>query len=230
MLKKVIYTTAIPFLFAACAMIPESGERAGRPIIERHTLKELRDQNVIKQEKDYSCGSAALATLLIYYFGEKTSEEAILGMLFDGLTEEEKKSKTLKGFSLLDLKKVAERMGYRAAGFKLSVDQLMRLSAPVIVFVEPQGYKHFAVLRGMSGWRRVLLADPSRGNLRMSLERFTDEYRGVVFVLGKAGEDTLKEYPLAVHPNGDYGQPEMLRFNGQLDLGTFANVLPLRLR
>jgi predicted double-glycine peptidase len=38
----------------------------------------LRDQNVVLQRFDYSCGAGALATLMRYYFGDAVSEEAIL--------------------------------------------------------------------------------------------------------------------------------------------------------
>jgi hypothetical protein len=62
----------------------------------------------------------------------------------------------------------------------------------------------------------------------MSLENFLDEWTGVIFVLGKVGEEHIREYPLAIRDNDEYGQPELLRFNGQLDLGTFMNMLPLR--
>lgn len=129
---------------------------------QRHTLKQLRDQYVVKQQLDYSCGSAALATLMLYYFGERTSEEAILDKLFAPLNEKQRKIKAKRGFSLLDLRNVAQSMGYEAAGFKLPARELSHLSAPVIVHLEVEGYKHFAVLRGMS-WRRVYLADPHAG-------------------------------------------------------------------
>ena len=217
---------AVSLTLAGCILTPDWSER-GNAILQRHTLKELRDMNVVKQEMDYSCGSAALATLMIYYFGERTSEKEILDLLMSPMTEEERKKKSLSGFSLLDLKQVALHKGYRAAGFKISQNQLVRLAAPVIVLVEVEGYKHFAVMKGVS-WRRVHLADPARGNLRMSLERFLDEWSGIIFVLGIKGEEHLKEYPLALKHNEDYGQPELLRFTGQLDLGTYFNILPLR--
>ena len=213
-------------LLTGCAMSQEWFSQSEHSV-QRHTLKELRDLNVVKQEKDYSCGSAALATLMIYYFGDQITEQEILDRLNSFMTEDERQNKTLVGFSLLDLKKAAQSMGYTAAGFKLLPEQLVRLNAPVIAFVEPRGYKHFAVLRGMS-WRRVYLADPARGNLRMSLEQFLDEWKGIIFVLGKPGEEQIRDYPLAIRHNEDYGQPELFRFNGQLDLGTFINMLPLR--
>ncbi len=178
---------------------------------KRHTLKELRDQYVVKQQLDYSCGAAALATLMVYYYGEHTSEKEILELLNTRLAtmpKEEQDRKKRIGFSLLDLKIVAQQKGYRAAGFKLTIDQLPQLLAPVIVHVRPFGYYHFAVLRGVAG-DRVYLADPGRGNLRMSMERFLDEWQGVVFVLGKAGEEKITHYSLALSRGIDYPLPRL---------------------
>jgi hypothetical protein len=191
-----------------------------------HTIKELRDLHVVKQQKDYSCGAAALATLMIYYFGERTSEEEILNLLQSRLTEQERRHKAVSGFSLLDLKRVAEAKGYRAAGFRLTPAQLAQLEAPVIVFVEPFGYKHFAVYRGMDRGR-IYLADPSRGNLRMSFDRFLDEWSGVVFVLGREGEEAITDYPLRV-PRPDRVQPELAGFQDVLDLESLIRTLPQR--
>ena len=200
----------------------------GEPRVLDHTLKELRDQHIVKQREDYSCGSAALATLIRYYFGDETSEKEILDFIQRPLSEEEKKQKALRGFSLLDLKKAAQHKGYRAAGFKLALPQLLQVMAPVIVCLEPLGYKHFAVDRGMDRGR-IYLADPARANLRMSIDRFLNEWLGIIFVLGKAGpgEEQLRDYPLLV-PQPPYVQFELARFNGLLDLGMMLQTLPLR--
>ena len=194
----------------------------------RHTLKELRDQYVVKQHLDFSCGAAALATLMTYYFGEETSEDEILNLLVAQLTKDERKLKASKGFSLLDLKHAAEAKGYQAAGFKLTIEQLTKLAAPVIVFVQPLGYKHFAVLRGTDRGR-VFLADPARGNLRMSIGRFLSEWDGIVFALGKPGEEDITTYPLAP-PRPDLIQPELLRVGRLLDMGASTTDLAVRSR
>ena len=192
----------------------------------RHTLKELRDRYVVKQKEDYSCGAAALATLFLYYYEEDTSEREILKMLEAQISEEEWPTKSVQGFSLLDLKGVAKTKGFRAAGFELTIEQLAQLAAPVIVFIEPLGYKHFAVLRGIDRGR-VYLADPSRGNLRMSVHRFMEEWSGIVFVLGKNGEEHLKDYPLAL-PRPHVLNPELRRFGPMLRLGRTIQGLNLR--
>ena len=92
----------------------------------------------------------------------------------------------------------------------------MQLAAPVIVFIQPLGYVHFAVLRGIDRGR-LFLADPARGNLRMSIARFLGEWDGIVFVLGKAGEENIKTYPLAL-PRPEHIQPELLIVDRRLGL------------
>ena len=182
-------------------------------IATRHTVMELRNLNVVQQKLDYSCGAAALATLMKNYFGEDTSEQELLDLLdirIKKLSKEEIARKKKNGFSLLDLKAVANQKGYQAAGFRLTLDQLRQLNTPVIVFVKPFDYHHFAVLRGIAG-DRVFLADPTRGNLRLNSARFLEEYSGIVFVLGKDGEELIKTYKLALSRPDDYVLPDQRR-------------------
>jgi predicted double-glycine peptidase len=207
---------------AAPALTPAgSAPGSGRPV--RHTLQEIRDRNVVKQSLDYSCGAAALATLMTYYFGDRVSESEILRALFAGLSERDAAHKRVSGFSLLDLKRVAEARGYQAAGFRLTFEQLLQVSAPIIVFVEPIGYKHFSVLRGI---RRdvVFLADPIRGNLQMNVARFVGEWSGIVFVLGRPGDESITDYPLAPPDLPDH-RPGLWRVGPMLELGSFARDL-----
>jgi len=166
------------------------------------SLKDLRDQNLVRQRFDFSCGAAALATVLRYVFAEDIGEADILQALFESLSEEERAVAADTGFSLLDLQRVAQGRGYRAAGFRLRPDQLDALAGPVIVYIEPRGYRHFAVLRGIRG-DRAYLADPSRGNVRLPLYRFVDDWlqddgTGIIFVVEPDSglPDTIN--PLAV--------------------------------
>ena len=190
----------------ALAAEPETGASRSSMGVRRHSLKELRDQYVVKQRLDYSCGAAALATLMRYYFGDATSEHDVLRLLVARLDADERRVREMRGFSLLDLKYAAEALGYQAAGFKLTVADLVKLAAPVIVFVRPLNYAHFAVLRGISGGR-VFLADPARGNVRMSIGRFQGEWEGIVFVLGKPGEERIGTHRLSVPRRDDIDPP-----------------------
>ena len=64
-----------------------SGLRIDQPA---KSMKDLRDQNVVKQRFDFSCGAAALATLLHYGFGNSVTEAQVMVGLFDLPTEAEK--------------------------------------------------------------------------------------------------------------------------------------------
>lgn len=186
------------------------------------TIKDLRDQNVVKQRYDFSCGAAALATLLRYGFGESVTEAQILIALFDRLTEEEKKVTRSIGFSLLDLQRVAQARSFNAQGFRLEAGQLSMLGGPVIVYIEPRGYKHFAVLRGVRG-DRVYLADPSRGNIRLPMHTFLDSWlqqdgKGIIFVVEPTAGVTSGSTPLTL-AKAALSRPEIMSAREMLAVG-----------
>jgi predicted double-glycine peptidase len=161
------------------------------------TWKEFRNQNIIMQQLDYSCGAAALATLMRYYFQEDIIEKEVLEDITNHLDKKAMSKRRKDGFSLLDLKQFAERRGYQAIGVKLKFSALPKLRGPVLVYLDTQEYKHFAILRGAKN-DRVFIADPQRGNLRMSVYEFSKEWAGVTLVLGKRSFGTPSEYMLKI--------------------------------
>jgi uncharacterized protein len=173
--------------------------RAGtiRAVGQLRSWKEMRDQNVVLQRFDYSCGAGALATLMQYYFGDNASEEEILVGILGPMSEEEVRDREANGLSLLDLKSYAERRGYQAVGVRLNYASLPELKGPVLIHLEREGYRHFAVLKGVRG-DRIYLADPSLGNTRLSVDRFAKEWSGIALVLGKRGFGLPRKYPLAL--------------------------------
>lgn len=194
--------------------------RVDRPA---RSMKDLRDQGLVKQRFDFSCGAAALATILRYGFGENVTERQILVQLFDLMSDQEKKASRSTGFSLLHLQRVAQARGYNAEGFRLRPEQLPLLGGPVIVFIEPHGYKHFAVLRGVRE-DRIYLADPSRGNMRMPAYAFLRDWlqdagAGIAFIVepksGLPHTDTL----LALPREGPR-RPEMMSVREMLAVGS----------
>jgi hypothetical protein len=202
------------------------GFRVNIPV---QSMKDLRDKDLVKQQLDYSCGAAALATILRYGFGDEVMERDILIDLFDLLPEDEEGLRRKEGFSLLDLQQVAQARGYKAQGFRLAPEYLAKLSGPVIVFIEPRGYKHFAVLRGVKG-DRIYLADPSRGNIRMPAYSFLDTWlgengTGIIFVIEP--KDGLPDHdaPLSVPVDG-LPQPEIMTAREMLAVGSPYLRLP----
>ncbi|MGH9386319.1 MAG: C39 family peptidase [Vicinamibacterales bacterium] len=189
------------------------------------SLKARRDRHVVKQRLDFSCGAAALATLLRFGFGDTVTEGQILNELFDLLSAEEKTATRETGFSLLHLQRVAQARGYNAEGFRLDAKSLSMLGGPVIVFIEPRGYKHFAVLRGVEG-NRVHLADPSRGNIRMPRYAFLrdwlqSDHTGIIFVVEPKMGLPVDTMPLTLHKRGR-PLPEIMTAR---EMTTVGNVL-----
>ncbi len=178
--------------------------------------KALRDQNVVLQGYDYSCGAGALATLMQYYFGDEVSEEEILFNILASITHEEVLDREKNGLSMLDLKRYAEQRGYQAVGVRLKYASLKQLKGPVLIHLVREDYKHFAVLKGVRG-NRVYLADPSRGNIRVAIDRFAQEWSGVALILGKQGFGMPQDYPLALQA-GELGQNEMQNARSSLYL------------
>jgi uncharacterized protein len=137
------------------------------------SMVEIRQQGVVVQQWDYSCGAAALATILRYQHADPVPEREVARILLkrDEYLTDPSGFQQQGGFSLLDLKRFADGRGYNGTGYgRLTLRQLVDL-APVIVPVNLNGYNHFVVFRGVLG-SRVLLADPAYGNRTLTVSRF----------------------------------------------------------
>lgn len=158
----------------------------GMPLAVKHEvtpLKEMQFAAISKQAYDFSCGSAALATLLNAYLGENFTERQVIQGLMD-LGSKEKIAER-RAFSLLDMKKFVSTLGYQANGYKAELSDLQTLGKPCIVPIEFLGYRHFTVLRGFHG-NHIFLADPFRGHTSYTLSAFKEMwYENVIFVVDR---------------------------------------------
>ncbi|AYR25665.1 C39 family peptidase [Herbaspirillum rubrisubalbicans] len=128
--------------------------------------KSLRDVDVVKQDFDYSCSAASLATLLNGFYGQSLTEESLLKAMDKG---------DLKA-SFEDMQKILPRFGFKAQGFAASYEQLVKLKAPVVVYLKHRKDDHFSVLRGINE-NMVWLADPSLGNRTYSKAQFLEMWQ-----------------------------------------------------
>lgn len=146
------------------------------------TYADIRFENVVKQNYDISCGAAALATLLKYYYGRNIGEKQVIEGILEGSSEEDKANIAKFGFSMLELKRAGERYGFVSAGFKLTdAAKLRKLEVPALTLINIRGYNHFVVIKGVRE-NQVLIADPAFGNRVRDIERFADEWNEVVLV------------------------------------------------
>jgi predicted double-glycine peptidase len=142
---------------------------AGVQNVGMEPLSELKYKNIVRQAYDYSCGSAALVTLLKYHLGIEVSEQASMeGMMAFG---EKDKIIERRGFSLLDMKRYLASLNVQGAGFRAEIADLLTLDQPGIVPIDYGGFKHFVVLRGVRGGL-VFLADPAMGNITFPVGEF----------------------------------------------------------
>lgn len=157
--------------------LPPNGQ--GLFIKKVQSYREVRMSHVIPQTSDFSCGAAALATLLRYHFGhDLTEHQTILGMF-----EQADKEKIQKvGFSMLEMKHFCEKLQYQADGYKIDLQKLRQIDIPVITLLDTRSYKHFVVIRRVDD-RFVYIADPSYGNRRIPLEDFEASWNRVIFVV-----------------------------------------------
>jgi len=121
----------------------------------------LRYTHVVGQTDWYTCGAAAVATLLTYYYDDPATEGDILKV---AIKETERSGKDpLKGLTALSLKRALERRGYAVKAYRVNLAQLAdyfrRGGLPVIGHVtKPQ--LHFLTIAGIveadlrEGWAR----------------------------------------------------------------------------
>lgn len=166
-------------------------------IMERPvTVKPLAEQQykgLVKQAYDYSCGSAALTTVLNGYLGRQFSERQVMdGLLKFGETD---KIVQRRGFSLLDMKRLTTALGHPSGGYKGQFDDLKKLDHPAIVPIHYGGFKHFVVVKKYKDGR-VFVADPALGNISFPEERFKQIWENnvmfIVFPNGFKPQSTLE--------------------------------------
>lgn len=152
-------------------LIPNLGLAQAAPPVR--SMLEARQQNIILQQFDLSCGAAALATILQFQHGEALTERDVaIGLVSrDVYIANPEIIRLRQGFSMLDMDRYVERLGYAGEAFgSVTYEDLLSL-APAIVPVRMHGYNHFVVFRGAFG-PNILLGDPAFGNRTISRQRF----------------------------------------------------------
>ncbi|CAM4035451.1 C39 family peptidase [Vibrio neonatus] len=143
------------------------------------SYKETLFGDVYLQQYDFSCGSAALASLLHFHYQRPIKEQQIFKVMYD---KGNKEVINKKGFSLLDMKFYLQSIGLKSDGFKLSLNKIRDIGVPGITLVNFEGYMHFVVIKGITK-DKVILGDPSRGTLIMSIEEFQPYYSGLILLV-----------------------------------------------
>jgi len=114
---------------------------------------------IYKQLDTMDCGPTCLRMVAKFY-GKSVS--------LDYLRNKSQYGK--EGVSLLGLSEAAESIGLKSIGSKLTFDQLLE-DAPLPAIIHWDQY-HFVVLTPNSSKKKLIIADPSKGILKMNKEEF----------------------------------------------------------
>lgn len=157
---------AMPAARAGMVEIPGAG--SGSFSVKTMSMKERQFRYTERQQYDFSCGSAALSTLLTHHYGDPVKEAAV----YTTMWEKGDQAKIRKeGFSMLDMKRFLEARGYAAEGYRTSLEKLGKVGVPAIVLIRDGAYNHFVVVKGVRDGK-IAFGDPAQGARVMNQAQF----------------------------------------------------------
>lgn len=194
-------SAALTAAMLASALAPSSAlaeVRLGRETDADYRIQvmswwEIPFRSVVRQRYDFSCGSAAVATLLTYHYGQPTAEREVFTDMWQKGDQE-----TIRkvGFSMLEMKSYLDRAGYRTNGVRLTVEQIAEIQQPMIVLIELNGFSHFVVVKGMRNGQ-ILTGDSVLGLRQYSAEDFDAMWNNIALVIVGKSEHGAPRFNLA---------------------------------
>lgn len=205
----------LPLGGARAAEVTLGNTDTGNFYLHQVSFAEMPFRTVVRQQFDYSCGSAALATLLRYHYGRAASESQIFKAMY-AVGDQARIQKL--GFSLLDMKTYLATVGYKADGYRFSLEDLAKAATPAIALIQIGAYKHFVVIKGVID-DFVLVGDPALGLRKFSKAEFLANWNGIAFL--------LHDLPQGVRPPVFNGAEDWKRWADSHPLAAATTIQPL---
>jgi len=169
MSTRLLFFAGLALAQAACAQGAHFPSIGGADLtLPVTSIRQARVASTLLQQYDFSCGSAAIATLLTHHYGTPIDEQTVFLRMYE---QGDQAKIQREGFSLLDMKRFLASLGFEADGFEQPLHKLQEARIPAIVLINQNGYQHFVVIKGLKD-ERVLLGDPSQGTRAMPLSDF----------------------------------------------------------
>lgn len=185
------------------------------------SYRELRYTGVFGQRSWATCGPAAVATLLHFYYEVDVDEVSVLRRVMDGMSDEG--HDVSYGISALALVRAFEGYGFTTIGYRLTPEDLMEYfyqgGLPVILHVTvPQ--QHYVVAVGLIG-DAIVVADPSWGRRIEPLHDFVTEkgFSGVTLVPLPRSEHKLSIGQGHQQDTLEWASRRLLRLGGGRGIG-----------
>ncbi|WP_273404932.1 C39 family peptidase [Campylobacter avium] len=162
------------------------------------SYQELKNERVIRQNYEQSCGASSLATMINLIDDENLSEFDVLKLM----SEQELQTDMV---SFADLETVLSKLGYENKSYKINKENLDKLvNIPMIVKIEDDPrFPHFVLIINYKGDFLEVL-DPSHGRYTSSKREFLrlwDRYNKGGFALLIKPKKEKKDYRLNLSKN-----------------------------
>lgn len=128
---------------------------------------------MILQTEAAECGLASLAMVAAHH-----------GQLVELGELRRRYGLSLKGATLLDITRIADRLGFASRPLRLELDELRLLTTPCILHWD---MNHFVVLKEVTSAGTLVLHDPASGVRRLPLEQASNHFTGVALELTPTG-------------------------------------------
>ena len=150
---------------------------AGWLLLRLHTETQyMGREGVVFQRGATDCGGAALK-MIFDRFGITMDYGQLLSRLKTGAT----------GTAMLNMKEVAEAEGLLCAGWRLAPRDLPVIPLPAILLIRTS---HFVVMDSPYSAQGILVLDPARGRLRLSMHKLLSVWNGESLLFCKPGVDS----------------------------------------
>lgn len=176
---------------------------------------------VIGQTADFTCGAASVATILTFYWNRPTGEIEVLEIIRSRYTAEQWKNREGNGVSFDDLIFAAKKLGFEAAGAEISLEDLPKLAAPVILHLDKGKFQHFSVLRRAAS-EVYYMADSIVGQTVMTRADLRPQYTGKALAIAKRKADLPVGSALSAVKDGT----SVSRIVGDVMLNGFERLPP----